>query len=151
MYFTNYDCEFLFVRSFKASRKSAGQVLQSAGCVLNGIIGVARGPGPPPIEMPPMIKMMTQSILFLLFQFLLAYFACNDTSVQQHLAIMLILTTKAPRTPQFKFFANQFKCTGPKKFSVFVVKVAISGPHLTFLRINSHDLGLPVNFYFAIT
>ena len=34
-----------------------------------------------------------------------------------------------------KIFAAQFKCTGREKFSVFVLKGAISGPHLTYYAI----------------
>ena len=36
------------------------------------------------------------------------------------------------RAPQFNFF-NQFKCMARVKLRVFVLKVATSGPHLTFL------------------
>ena len=39
----------------------------------------------------PMIKMITQSLLFV--QFLLAFFECSSTCVQQQLAIILILKT----------------------------------------------------------
>ena len=67
--------------------------------------GVARGSGPmgPPNEMLLMIKMMTQSLLFTQFQFLLAFFECNSTRVLlQQLAITLILTTKEPVPLHFK-------------------------------------------------
>ena len=50
-----------------------------------------------------MIKMMTQSLLLIQFQFLLAFFECNSTRVQTQLAVILILTTKGPGFPQFKF------------------------------------------------
>ena len=51
----------------------------------------------------------------------------------------LILTTR------IKIFANQFKCPSREKFSVLVLKGAISGPHLTVLC-NNNVLGPQLTF-----
>ena len=50
--------------------------------------------------------------------------------LQQQLTTILI--TEAPG-PLNSIFANQLKCLTREKLRVFALKVAISGPYLTFL------------------
>ena len=76
--------------------------------------------------------MITQSLLFIQFQFLLAFFECSSTRVLQQLALILILTTKGPGFPQLKFLPTNLKVQA-EKFSVFALKDAMSGPYPTFL------------------
>ena len=76
-----------------------------------------------------MTKMMTQSLFI---QFLLAFLECNSTFLQRQLAITYIDDQWA-HAFSIKNFTYQFKCTSREKFSVFVLKGAISGTHLTCL------------------
>ena len=47
--------------------------------------------------------------------------------------------------PSIKIFANQINCTRWEKISIFALKSAISGPHLTFLC-NNYVLGPQLTF-----
>ena len=45
--------------------------------------------------------------------------------------------TRDPRPPLNSIFANQFECITRKKLRVSVLKVAITGPHLTLYKRNA--------------
>ena len=78
----------------------------------------------PSIEILPMTKICQKSLLFLQFQFsifLLATVTNNNMEDQ------------GPRAPFNSIFASQFKRITRRKWSVFVLKVAISDPHIAFL------------------
>ena len=53
----------------------------------------------------------------------------------QHLLLIFVnnINDHGPRAPLNSIFANQFKYITLEKLRVFVLKFAISGPHLTFL------------------
>ena len=84
----------------------------------------AQGARPLPIEVSPMMKYDKKvycfSVSFSFFR------------LQRELTTILT-TIQWPRAPVNSIYANQFKCITAEKLRVFVLKVAISGPHQTFL------------------
>ena len=81
-------------------------------------------PGPPSIEMQPVIKMSQKRLLFFQFQFLLA--SSRTTAINNN-------SDLGGPGPLNLIFANQFKCITQVKLRVFILKVTNSGPHLIFL------------------
>ena len=78
-------------------------------------IGVAKGPAPPSIEMPP----MTTNLFFFSFSFF------QHLRVQQYTRTTVInnyINNQGAQAPQFNF-SNQFKCIALMKLGFFVPKV----------------------------
>ena len=73
--------------------------------------------------------MTTKPNVFFSFKLLLA-FLCS-TVINNNVYI----NDQEVRAPSIQNFADQFICVTREKFRVFVLKVAILGPHLTFSRI----------------
>ena len=74
--------------------------------------------------------------MFLQFRFLLA---SSRTTVINH-----NIDGQGARPPRFNFF-NQFKCFSRVKLWIFVLKVATSGPHLTFYERNATRAGFMIS------
>ena len=93
--------------------------------------GVAKGRGvggplPFPIEISPMTKCDKKAYSFFSISFFLPFFAYNSI-------IKNNIEDQGLRVPLNSIFASQFKRMTRRKRRVFVLKVAISGPHLAFL------------------
>ena len=85
----------------------------------------------PPVEIISMIKMLQQSVLFYQFQFLLAF--SRTTVAYTWTALInnnINIDNQGDLAPSIQIFANQFTCITREKLRAFVLKAAISGPHL---------------------
>ena len=87
------------------------------------------GPDPPPTEMPLMIKIWQKSLLFLQFQFLLDF---SRTTYTCSTVINNNIDNQGAKVPQFNFYKLIYM-RYPGEIKIFVLKAAVSGPHLTFL------------------
>ena len=88
-------------------------------------------PGPPPIEMRPMIKMCQKSLLFRQFQYFPAFFC-----VQQYTRTAVInnnIDNQEAGPPQFNF-CQSMKMNNQAEIKGFYLKVATTGSHITFLK-----------------
>ena len=85
-----------------------------------------RGSVPSPIEISPMTKCDKKAYSFFGFSFFFTFFACNSITNNN-------IEDQGLRVPLKSIFASQFKRITRRKRGVFVLKVAISGPHLAFL------------------
>ena len=83
-----------------------------------------RGSAPYPIEISPMTKRDKKAKFF--FSFFLAFFAYNSRTNNN-------IEDQELRVHLNSIFASQFKRITRRKQRVFVLKVAISGPHLAFM------------------
>ena len=93
-------------------------------------IGVARGSGyTAPIEMLSITKMWQKKPIVSLVSASFSIFRVQPI----RLAFVNNIDDQGPRVPFNSIFANQVKCITREKLSVFVLKFAISGPHVTFL------------------
>ena len=75
----------------------------------------------------PMTKMRQKSLLFLQFQFLFSIFRRRQYKLINN------IEDQGRRVPLNSIFASKFKRITRKKWRIFVLKVANSGPHLAFL------------------
>ena len=105
-------CEHLFCFPHLEHRRSQGEG--------------GRGSAPSPIEISPMTKCDKKAYSFFSFSFFLAFFAYNSITNNN-------IEDQGLRVPLNSIFASQFKRITRRKQRFFVLKVAISGPHLAFL------------------
>ena len=105
-------CEHLFCFPHFEHRRSQGEG--------------GRGSAPSPIEISPMTKCDKKAYSFFSFSFFLASFAYNSITNNN-------IKDQGLRVSLNSIFASQFKCITRRKQRVFVLKIAISGPHLAFL------------------
>ena len=104
------------------------KIKKSLPCLWFAYIGVARGLAPPPNRNVTNDKNVTKKPCFFSFSWL--YHLC----VQQYTRTTIISNNidKEGSGPLNSFFPNRFKCITQVKLRVFVLKVATSGPDLTF-------------------
>ena len=88
------------------------------------------GKSPLPIEMSPMIKIVTTKRYAFLVSVSFSIFAYNSKRVQQ---TNINIDDQVTWTPSNQTFDIQFKSITRTKLRVFVPKVAASGPHLIML------------------
>ena len=88
-------------------------------------------PGPPPIEMQPMIKIWQKSLLFRQFQYFSAFFCVQRytrTAVNNN-----NIDDQGAGPSQFNF-CQSIKMNNLAEIKGFYLKVATSVSHLTFLK-----------------
>ena len=84
----------------------------------------------PRIEMPSMIKILTTKPNAFSISVSFSIFAYNSILVQQ---TNINIGDQVAWAPSSQILASQFKYITLDKFRVFVLKAAISGPHLIIL------------------